>query len=130
MSTNPRELVLGPPERVFQVELYCADDVLQEIANRHVAAPAIAASHQLRVISANKFERTEVAKNLRIPKPGHPNLSEKEKKEILEAMEPAVYGAILGAFVQGLEVNGFRRTGRFWLNQTDHFQGLQSSGEI
>ncbi|CAD6588717.1 MAG: hypothetical protein TREMPRED_005142 [Tremellales sp. Tagirdzhanova-0007] len=76
----------------------------KEIANRHVAAPAIAASHQLRVISANKFERTEVAKNLRIPKPGHPNLSEKEKKEILEAMEPAVYGAILGAFVQGLEI--------------------------
>lgn len=74
---------------------------MQEIADRHVAAPAIAASHILRVISSNKTERLDVVKNLKIPEPSR---REAEKGEILKVAEQAVYGAVLGAFVQGLAV--------------------------
>lgn len=76
---------------------------MQEIATRHVAAPAIAASHQLRVISADKGERLKVVENLKMPEP-----SKSDKKvdpEFLKVVEKAVYGCILGAFVQGLDVS-------------------------
>jgi len=45
-----------------------------------------------------------VTKNLKIPQPSKADLSEKERDELLSHFEQAVYGAILGAFVQGLEV--------------------------
>ena len=79
------------------------------MADRHVAAPAIAASHILRIISSDKYERLQVAENLNIPQPhenepGLKGMSEEEKTRFLEDVHDAVYGCILGAFVQGLEV--------------------------
>ena len=81
----------------------------QEVADRHVAAPAIAASHILRVISSDKQERLKVAENLKIPQPHSAEkplkgMSESDKAQFLQVVHEAVYGCILGAFVQGLEI--------------------------
>ncbi|WVW82463.1 6-phosphogluconate dehydrogenase (decarboxylating) [Kwoniella bestiolae CBS 10118] len=79
----------------------------KEIAERHVAAPAIAAAHQLRIISSDKFERIKVADNLNLPQPSkakEAKLDEAEKGKLLETVQTAVYGAILGAFIQGLDI--------------------------
>ncbi|KAK8866062.1 6-phosphogluconate dehydrogenase (decarboxylating) [Kwoniella newhampshirensis] len=79
----------------------------KEIGERHVAAPAIAASHQLRIISADKFERLEVAKNLNVPQPSEAEekkLDKEKKDELLKTIHSAVYGAMLSAFVQGLNI--------------------------
>jgi len=86
----------------------------REIAERHVAAPAIAAAHQLRCISADKYERLDVVKNLKIPQPSASKLSDAEKKEVIDAMESAVYGCILGGFVQGLEILTRASTEQKW----------------
>lgn len=75
----------------------------KEIAERHVAAPAIAAAHQLRIISANRDERLDVVKALDMPQPG--KSSHKVDGAFLQKVEKAVYGCILGAFIQGLEVS-------------------------
>jgi hypothetical protein len=55
------------------------------------------------VISADKGERLKVVENLKMPEP-----SKSDKKvdpEFLKVVEKAVYGCILGAFVQGLDVS-------------------------
>lgn len=75
----------------------------KEIAERHVAAPTIAAAHQLRIISAERDERLEVVKNLKMPQPC--KSERKVDDALLKTVEKAVYGCILGAFVQGLEVS-------------------------
>jgi 6-phosphogluconate dehydrogenase len=81
----------------------------QEVADRHVAAPAIAASHILRVISSDKQERLKVAESIKIPQPHSADkplkgMSETDKAQFLKDVHEAVYGCILGAFVQGLEI--------------------------
>lgn len=81
----------------------------QEIADRHVAAPAISASHILRIISSDKQERLQVAENLKIPQPHSADrplqgMSDSDKAQFLKDVHDAVYGCILGAFVQGLEI--------------------------
>ncbi|KAK4689560.1 hypothetical protein P7C73_g543, partial [Tremellales sp. Uapishka_1] len=83
-----------------------SDAIIQEIAQRHVAAPAIAASHCLRIISANRDERLKVVENLKIPQASEKkvNLDKAELDKFLDIVEQAVYGGILGAFVQGLEM--------------------------
>ncbi|KAL7421784.1 hypothetical protein Q5752_003555 [Cryptotrichosporon argae] len=87
----------------------------REMADRHVAAPAIAASHQLRVISGNKFERLGVTKNFVVPQPAKPSpLEGKAKDDFLEDVRQAVYGGILGAFVQGLELITRASTDQKW----------------
>jgi 6-phosphogluconate dehydrogenase len=88
----------------------------QEIADRHVAAPAIAASHQLRCISADKFERLNVVHNLNLDQPSPAKVSDSEKKDLIDAMQMAVYGCVLGGFVQGLEVSWSRA----WLRPDYH----------
>lgn len=82
----------------------------REVADRHVAAPAIAASHILRIISSDKQTRGKVADNLQIPQPHEAQkvvkqMGEQEKKDFLEVVHQAVYGCILAGFVQGLEVS-------------------------
>ena len=81
----------------------------QEVAERHVAAPAIAASHILRVISSDEQERLKVAENMKIPQPHSAEkplkgMSESDKAQFFKDVHEAVYGCILGAFVQGLEI--------------------------
>ncbi|RXK36509.1 6-phosphogluconate dehydrogenase (decarboxylating) [Tremella mesenterica] len=75
-----------------------------EIATRHVAAPAIAASHQLRIISSDKSERLEVVKNMSLPQPREDKLGKGVKEDVMKSVEKAVYGCILGGFVQGLAI--------------------------
>lgn len=87
----------------------CVPDVSQEVADRHVAAPAIAASHILRIISSDKYERLKVASNLDIPQPHEGGAQLKamgagERDGFLRDVHDSVYGCILGAFVQGMEV--------------------------
>ena len=73
------------------------------------------AAHQLRIISADKFERLDVIKNLPIPQPqqrkngvtlpdGNKLEFGQSSKALSDLFERATYGAFLGAFVQGLEV--------------------------
>lgn len=103
--TDERGIVEGIEDKVTQdVDLSEGTGTwsTREIADRHVAAPAIAASHQLRVISADKGERLGVVKNLQIPQPSKSDV--KPDKEFLKMVEKAVYGCILGAFVQGLDI--------------------------
>lgn len=78
----------------------------KEIAIRHVAAPATAAAHQLRVISADKTERLHVIKNFDVPVSSPASFKDDAEKceAFVETLRQATYGAILGAFVQGLGV--------------------------
>lgn len=81
----------------------------QEIADRHIAAPAIAASHILRVISSDKQERLKVADNLKIPQPHSAErplkgMRESDKAQFLKDVHEAVYGCILCGVIQGLEI--------------------------
>lgn len=76
----------------------------REVATRHVAAPAIAASHQLRIISSDKYERLDVVKNMKLPQPRPGKLDEKEEQDMMKTVEQAVYGCVMGGFVQGLAI--------------------------
>jgi len=76
----------------------------QEIGTRHVAAPTIAAAHQLRIISADRGERLKVVKALGIAQPSKAEEIE-HVDAFVETLRKAAYGAILGAFVQGLAVS-------------------------
>jgi len=91
----------------------------REVADRHVAAPAIAASHILRIISSDKQTRGKVADNLQIPQPHEAQkvvkqMGEQEKKDFLEVVHQAVYGCILAGFVQGLEIITKASTTQKW----------------
>ncbi|KAL7417270.1 6-phosphogluconate dehydrogenase [Mrakia frigida] len=74
---------------------------LTEIGTRHVAAPTIAAAHQLRIISADRGERLKVVKALGIDQPSTAE-GVKDVDAFVEVVRKATYGAILGGFVQGL----------------------------
>lgn len=53
---------------------------LKELSERHIGGPTIAAAHFLRVISADKNQRLDVANNVRIKQPSPvPNLSYGDK---------------------------------------------------
>lgn len=53
---------------------------LKELSERHIGDPTIAAAHFLRVISADKNQRPDVANNVRIKQPSPvPNLSDGDK---------------------------------------------------
>ncbi len=67
-------------------------------------------------------------KNLKIPQPTLANLSEKEKKEIVDSMEMAVYGAILGAFIQGMQVSTNDTAGDWADGDLDHNKSVESAG--
>jgi len=69
-----------------------------------------------------------VFKNLKIPQPTLANLSEKEKKEIVDSMEMAVYGAILGAFIQGMQVSTNDTAGDWADGDLDHNKSVESAG--
>ena len=56
-------------------------------------------------------------------------LGEKEKRELLDAMEKAVYGAILGAFVQGLAVHRVSSAHSCADAATDYRESFEGSGE-
>ncbi|KZT57776.1 6-phosphogluconate dehydrogenase C-terminal domain-like protein [Calocera cornea HHB12733] len=74
---------------------------LREAGMRHVAVPTIAASHQMRIVSANKNQRERDVKDLQLPKAVPANLSQEEKDEFIEHLRLAVYGGTLASFVQG-----------------------------
>lgn len=70
---------------------------------RHVAAPAICAAHQLRIISSERSERMHILKHLEIAPPGKFE-SVKDVDAFVEDLRQATYHAILSSFVQGLGI--------------------------
>lgn len=63
----------------------------------------------MRVISSDKYERLQVAENMKIPQAHSADkplkgMSESDKAQYLKDVHDAVYGCILAAFVQGLEI--------------------------
>lgn len=77
-----------------------------ELAGRHTPAPTIAAAHQLRLISGTRGARQCVTKELQLPQPKR-LAGEKgfDVKSFVEDVRLAVYGGILGAYIQGLNVS-------------------------
>ncbi|GAA6037729.1 hypothetical protein JCM8097_002312 [Rhodosporidiobolus ruineniae] len=77
----------------------------KEWAGRHVAAPSIAIAHSLRIASSNKSERVKIAKKMGLPQPKKAVEWEgKSREEIEDTLEKVLYGAALGAYVQGCNV--------------------------
>lgn len=86
-----------------------------EAATRHVSAPTIAASHFLRIASADRAERLQVfdqVGGLAAAKKQH--LSEEEKKAFLEDLRQAVYCAFVCSFIQGLNLVGRANKDEAW----------------
>jgi len=83
---------------------------IRESARRHVAAPTIAAAHNLRIISSTRGERLQIVEAMSLPQPstfGAPDSSKAasiDKKEFLEALRLSLYGATLACFVQGCNI--------------------------
>lgn len=79
---------------------------LREIAGRHVAAPTIAAAHQLRISSAFRSQRLKAHEALKLPLPKRLGQDESfDQKEFLKDLKLAVYAGILGSYVQGMHVS-------------------------
>ncbi|KZO98952.1 6-phosphogluconate dehydrogenase C-terminal domain-like protein [Calocera viscosa TUFC12733] len=87
----------------------------REAGMSHVAVPTIAASHQMRIVSANKNERKQVAEDLQLPQPSATRLSVAEKEEFLKQLRLALYGGMLASFIQGYGI-----IARASLNNTWH----------
>lgn len=85
---------------------------IRELAAQHIAAPTIAAAHQLRLISGPKGERDNVSHAMKLPKPArmgkdlqrHDEGHGFDRKAFIEDVRLAVYAGILGAFVQGMRI--------------------------
>lgn len=76
---------------------------VMEAADRHVAAPTIAAGHFLRVASGNRRQRLLVADQLKVPQPKKMEAA-KDIDSFVETMRRAVFVAFLCSFCQGLEL--------------------------
>lgn len=84
---------------------------LREIAGRHVAAPTIAAAHQLRITSAFRGQRLEAHEALKLPLPKEMGQDESfDQKAFLKDLKLAVYAGILGSYVQGMHVSQARNS--------------------
>lgn len=70
-----------------------------EAATRHVPCPTISEAHFLRLISSDRPQRRQFAKNTDIPKPRKAENFNVE--EWVETLRKASYGAFLACFVQG-----------------------------
>lgn len=76
---------------------------IRELAAQHIAAPTIAAAHQLRLISGPRGERQKVSQQIRLPKPSRMG-DDFDRKQFVEDVRLAVYAGILGSFVQGMRI--------------------------
>ncbi|KAI5900518.1 6-phosphogluconate dehydrogenase C-terminal domain-like protein [Schizophyllum commune H4-8] len=72
-----------------------------ETALRHVAAPAVAAGHALRIASGNRAQRVKVADKL---KPPGRTETLRKKDTFIEDLRLAVYAGFLASFTQGLQL--------------------------
>ncbi|KIJ52385.1 hypothetical protein M422DRAFT_156207 [Sphaerobolus stellatus SS14] len=73
-------------------------------AGRHVAAPTLAAAHNLRILSSQKDERSAIAQLMGVVQPHHPTAPGADKMAAVESLRVAVYGSFLASFVQGCNV--------------------------
>lgn len=88
---------------------------LKELSERHVGGPTIAAAHFLRVISADKNQRLDVANNVRIKQPSPvPNLSDGDKVAWAEKIRLATYGTVLAFFIQGCNLIARQSKSQKW----------------
>jgi 6-phosphogluconate dehydrogenase len=78
---------------------------VMEAAQRHIAAPTIAAGQFLRVASGNRAQRLELAEHLKkIPGLKQVTLSERDRNRFIEDLRLAVYASFLCSYCQGLEL--------------------------
>ncbi|KAF2397364.1 6-phosphogluconate dehydrogenase, decarboxylating [Trichodelitschia bisporula] len=109
-SNDPRRDSLVLPEVLDKV-VQDADGTegtgvwsVAEAAERHVAAPTIAAAYFLRIESAARGQRARVAGKLRTPAPRTVDLSDSERDAFVETLRRAVYASFVAGFCQGLEL--------------------------
>lgn len=97
----------------------------QEAAHEHVAAPTLATAHALRLISADRAQRTHTRETFHgsfplskiQPKDG------KEKEQLLENLRLAVYSTCLASYVQGMDIIDVADRQNRW--QIDYAQVVQ-----
>jgi 6-phosphogluconate dehydrogenase len=77
---------------------------VMEAAARHIAAPTIATGHFLRVASANRRQRLDVAEKLHMPTPQLIQADRANRDAFVEKLRCAVFTAFLCSFCQGLEL--------------------------
>ncbi|GJE93228.1 6-phosphogluconate dehydrogenase C-terminal domain-like protein [Phanerochaete sordida] len=78
-----------------------------EAARLHISAPTIAASHFLRLASADRAARLKIGESLKLPPPPvgpRTTLSAQDKALFVEELRQALYAACLAAFTQGLQL--------------------------
>jgi 6-phosphogluconate dehydrogenase len=74
---------------------------VQEAAKIHVSAPTIAAAHLFRLASANRSDRVEFDKLVKLEKPRLAEELKTKTNEFIEDLRGAVYAAFLASFAQG-----------------------------
>lgn len=80
---------------------------VSEASRLHVSAPSIAASHFMRLASADRAARLQVASALQLPSPPEcprTTFNEEQKSAFVEDVRQALYGAFLASFAQGLQL--------------------------
>lgn len=88
---------------------------LKGLSERHVGGPTIAAAHFLRVISADKNQRLDVANNVKIKQPSPvPILSNGDKEAWAEKIRLATYGTVLASFIQGCNLIARQSKSQKW----------------
>lgn len=78
-----------------------------ESARLHISALSMAASHFMRLASADRAARLQVMKGLKLPAPpvsSQTTLSEDNKMKVVEDIRKAVIAAFLASYTQGFQV--------------------------
>jgi len=104
---------------------------LREIAGRHVAAPTIAAAHQLRITSAFRRTRLKAHEALDLPLPKRLGDDKSfDQKEFLKDLRLAVYAGILGSYVQGMHIIAQASEDQHWNINYANVIGIWRAGCI
>ncbi|CAF0780561.1 unnamed protein product [Adineta steineri] len=74
---------------------------LQEAAQVHISAPTIAAAHLFRIASANRPDRIQFDKLVKLEKPRLADVLKEKTEEFIEDLRGAVYISIMASFAQG-----------------------------
>ncbi|UJR37739.1 hypothetical protein I4U23_030434 [Adineta vaga] len=87
---------------------------IQEAAKVHISVPTIAAAHLLRVASANRSDRIEFDKLVKLEKPRLIENLKKNTDEFIEDLRCAVYVSILASFAQGCNLIAATSQAKHW----------------
>ena len=87
---------------------------IQEAAQTHVSAPTIAAAHLFRVASANRADRIEFDKIVKLEKPRSADELREKTNEFIEDLRGAVYVSFLASFAQGCNIIATTSQAKKW----------------